>query len=262
MSKLKSLEERRQYMLDICQAVHDFCIENKIFYSLSCGTLIGAYRHKGFIPWDDDFDIMMTRENYDRFVASFQHPRYKLMTCFNSVNHFFAFARVVDADTYSLTRKNIYGKRNKKPGICVDLYIVENVPEDEVQRKQLFSKILIYNKIRKYTRKVLVGLQMIGLSDKIGFFYPLTVLCRQQYSIMHYVIPSSKMVCYAGDVADTTILERDLFDAYQKCKFENREFLTIKKYSIFLTRIYGNWMVLPPEEKRVTYHGGEFYIND
>ena len=262
MRKLESLDERRQYMLDICQAVHDFCIENNIFYSLSCGTLIGAYRHKGFIPWDDDFDIMMTRENYDRFAESFQHPRYKLMTCHNSTNHFYAFSRIVDTRTYSLTRKkSIWGQRNKLPGICLDLYIVENVPEDQIQCERLISKVLRYSKVHKYIWKIMAGLRIIGLANEIGSFWPLTMLCRQQYSIQHYTNPSTKVVCYAGGKANTTVLEKSLFYDYQKCEFENHEFLAIKNHSLFLTLFYGDWMTPPPEEKRIPYHGNNYYID-
>lgn len=69
--KKLSNEEIRMIQLDILQKVHDFCIERKLRYSLSYGTLIGAVRHKGFIPWDDDIDIMMPRPDYDRFMHEF-----------------------------------------------------------------------------------------------------------------------------------------------------------------------------------------------
>lgn len=67
MEKIKE-EKQREIMLEILDYIHEVCIKNNIEYSLSGGTLLGAIRHKGFIPWDDDIDIMLTRENYERLV--------------------------------------------------------------------------------------------------------------------------------------------------------------------------------------------------
>ena len=74
-----SPEQVRIAMLDILQEVHDFCERHSLTYFMAFGTLLGAVRHKGFIPWDDDIDIWMPRPDYERFIASYAHPFYKVL---------------------------------------------------------------------------------------------------------------------------------------------------------------------------------------
>lgn len=259
MRKLE-LSESRTIMLDMCQAVHDFCIKEKINYSLAYGTLIGAYRHKGFIPWDDDFDIMMTRDEYERFSASFTHPRYKCMTPFNSPNHYYAFSRIVDTKTCRLSSKNIFGKRYTVPGVCIDLYIVDNVPEDVNGQKRMIAKVRRYAKFRKYTRKLMQVLHKVGLLNKQGAFYPMTMLCRLQAKLRSSVKSSTKVICFSGPSANSIIFEKNVFKFYSECQFEGHIFLTIKEYDLFLKRNYGDWLTPPPKEERIPYHGGEYYV--
>ena len=73
MTIISEISELRKIQMDILSYVDKTCREHNIHYSMSGGTLIGAVRHKGFIPWDDDIDIMMTRDNYDRFMRTFVH---------------------------------------------------------------------------------------------------------------------------------------------------------------------------------------------
>lgn len=82
MKPIADVNEMRKIQMDILLFVHQFCIDNHIQYSLAWGTMLGAIRHKGYIPWDDDIDIMMTRPEYDRFCKLFHDGRSILRTTY------------------------------------------------------------------------------------------------------------------------------------------------------------------------------------
>jgi len=96
------IEALKKVELDILSFIHDFCEKNDIKYSLCGGTLLGAVRHKGFIPWDDDIDIFMLRDQYEKFISLMENnddDTFKLITYKNSKNYNLLFAKVVDKRT-------------------------------------------------------------------------------------------------------------------------------------------------------------------
>lgn len=262
MIYLKTFEDRKKYLLDICTEIDKFCRQNGIEYSLAFGTLIGAYRHGGFIPWDDDFDILMTRENYEKFINSFAHSRYKCLTCYNSNKHLFPFARIVDTKTYSLSSKNnIFGKKIKGPGIPIDLYIVENLPSSISERKKLYDKLDKINYSRKIAwkiRKILFRFRFINLAYN---FFPLIWLSKKEYELNINIKDPDKEKVFICSGDYKRILPANLFNHYTDCKFENRTFRTVSKYNELLTYQFDNWRLPPPPEKRIPCHGGNFFID-
>ncbi len=93
-------DELKRIQLDILRNVHKFCLEHNINYSLAYGTLLGAVRHKGFIPWDDDIDIMMLRNDYDRFIKEYPESDEYGLCCFEKdTNYPYSFAKVQDKKT-------------------------------------------------------------------------------------------------------------------------------------------------------------------
>lgn len=257
MHQLKTIEERRKYMLDMCQAVDDCCRQNGIDYSLAYGTLLGAHRHGGFIPWDDDFDIMMTRDNYEKFNKVFRDKRYKSINCFNCNEHFFGFGRIIDTETFNLMQPNIFGKRNRSLGISIDLYIVDYIPENFGEQKKLFKDIDKLVRARLFIGRVKNLFRKLGLIKNKFFF--LSWLCRKQYLRSKSKNETKKAVCFAGGAANKIIYPVKVFEEYTDCKFEDRIFKSVTAYDEFLTKRYGDWHKLPPEDEREPYHGGDFY---
>lgn len=258
MDRLLSIEERKAIMLDLCQAIDDCCRENGIEYSLACGTLLGAYRHKGFIPWDDDLDIMIKRDEFFKLKNYFQHPVYKLTDPFTTKNHTQPFPRVIHPKTFSTNRNNIYNRKIKNQGVFVDIYIVDFVPENHhslITNQENINSII---KEAEFTRRIHNGLRILGLFPNSFTF--LNKRVRKISKAQTSTKETGRVTCFAGYPSNNIAYEKELFDEYIDCQFEGRNFRSIKDYHVFLENRYGDWMQLPPKSERRSYHGGKYYI--
>ena len=137
-----NIEEIRKLQISILLYVHEFCKKNNIRYSLSGGTLLGAVRHKGYIPWDDDIDIMMPRPDYERFVNEFNENRkdveYKVICSYNDSQFFQPFAKVVNTKTFL---KETYKRPVAQMGVYIDVFPIDGLPNDEQKREKYWNFI-------------------------------------------------------------------------------------------------------------------------
>lgn len=140
--KALTLKEKQDILFEMLKDVDAFCRANDIKYSISDGTFLGAIRHGGFIPWDDDADICMLREDFDRFVSTYKSDRFQMLyrTKTEDESFFFGFVKINDPTTYKIndgTRKNT----NMKCGVTLDIFPFEAVPEDAKERKKYMHKL-------------------------------------------------------------------------------------------------------------------------
>ena len=122
--------EFRVHMMDILQDMQRFCDEKGLRYYLSYGSLLGAVRHKGFIPWDDDIDIWMPRPDYERFAKEYDHPYYKVLSAWTDKNYPLDFPKVHDIRT-----KVVEEGGDGEWGVFVDIFILDGIhsPEEGVK---------------------------------------------------------------------------------------------------------------------------------
>ena len=131
-------EELKEYQLRILDKVAAFCEEQGITYWIDSGTLLGAIRHKGYIPWDDDIDLGMLREDYDRFCKTFnQHnDRYKVECVENDPDFYLSHAKVCDNSTVLYEPD----ENGFKLMINIDIFVYDNAPDDDEKVKKMYDK--------------------------------------------------------------------------------------------------------------------------
>lgn len=248
-------EELRIVQLGILQEVADFCDKHEIKYFLAYGTLIGAIRHNGYIPWDDDIDIAMPRPDYERFIRLFNdnNSYIKVVSMHNDLRYGNSFAKVHDTRTIineTLYRRDIFG-------VYIDVF-----PIDGVKDKYQIKRIRLVNKFL-HTKKA--NFSQRTLSKKIvNFFGKIILLPFSVHSILKCIDKMSQQypygsTPYAGGICDTVVGERAMIDVdvFKDClqhEFEGRSYCIPIGYDKWLRKIYGDYMQLPPVEKRVSHH--------
>lgn len=256
-----SLEEMKSIELEMLIHIDKFCKEHNICYSLCGGTLLGAIRHQGFIPWDDDIDIFMPRPDYQRFIALYNnfHPRFTLQNIYNDDSYYFLHSKVYD-------NRTVLVESSACNGVFIDIFPIDGLPEySECQKYYdrmmcLVHRLAKTSKVYKYKENFLYHYISYGLKRII---YPSRkkIICQLDEMFSQYPFYESQ---YAGAIVARRYrlkehMESSIFKQYSSVKFEGHFFSVIKEYDVYLRNIYGNYMDLPPVEKRVSHHNFVVY---
>lgn len=267
-----TIAEIKAASFEVLCAIRDLCEKNGISYSLTGGTLIGAVRHKGFIPWDDDIDIMMPRPDYDRFIAIAKEakdlPIRILSAEICGSGYPYAFAKACHPDTLLIEDKTV--QTETRLGVYVDIFPVDGIGDSYKAAKW---RTLVFRFL--YGLKVTSNWTGYRRSKlRKWYFEPLRYVCylcsrmlggeRIDRWLMRFVRRKDfSTAAYAGrlvgDYGSREIMERSVFETTAKVEFEGQWFDAIADYDTFLTSLYGTYMELPPEEKRKTHHEFKAY---
>lgn len=256
-------------MLDLMDRLHKVCEDHGLKYYLTYGTLIGAIRHNGFIPWDDDFDIMVPRKDYDRLIAILEKeedPRYRIITRANTPNYYNGIARYCDMNYIF---KNELDVKQYDHGIFIDIYPLDSCGATPEETEN------VHKRIRKLNAQYIMYCNKKSLSSKarillrIPYYYWLHLRYGSDFGkkaeeITEEIIYSnftdnSEYLGVYWENQDFRMFPRKCFDNRSLHDFEDRTYWIPDGYDELLTMQYGNYMILPPEDQRTATHSYSIY---
>ncbi|MBQ8593364.1 MAG: LicD family protein [Bacteroidaceae bacterium] len=258
---LLSTKECKKRLLDILVAIDDICKRNNIKYQLAYGTLLGAVRHKGFIPWDDDIDIVLMRKDYEKLIGILRSQNvysWLKLIDYQCDGYFYPFAKAVDNRTIARMEDN-----TTEHGLWIDIFPLDNVPDSEVEcqgylKRCKFLRALTIamttdftNVKTKFSFKFITKLLLNGLAVCIGRYKiaDYMIRCMQKYKSKN---TENVCVLFSIYIMREKMRREDLIDTIYT-EFEGYSFPIPANYDMYLSKMYGNYMQLPPIEKRRTH---------
>ncbi len=253
--------------LDMVKEFLRICKKYKLKYFMAGGTFLGAVRHKGFIPWDDDIDIGMYRKDYDRFLTiaegELSYP-YKIQTYRNCEEHHYYFSHIVDV-RYKVRRMGSLDKREEY--VWIDIFPYDGLPKGKVRSFVIYMRLLFYrfcyhmayfDKInisrkdravwQKWMLQILKFIYKIFKFDKNKWRDRIDRLLKRQS-----IDECDKIMSFMGVKLEKEIFPKKVYDKLKDYQFEDIYMKGPDDHETVLRQLYGDYMCLPPVDKRISH---------
>ncbi|NTM34144.1 LicD family protein [Enterococcus faecium] len=272
MKKLTMIEVQ-QRAVNILMYIDKICRKNELKYTIFYGSLIGVERHKGFIPWDDDIDIVMPRPDYNKLIDLLKTDENYTLLAFETRTHYrYPFAKLIDPNTIAKT-KQYFGGEDPGLGVFVDIFPIDGIPDTEKEREKLREiteqyRLNLMDTFKWcYARSFYFSKALIKLIMRYPYHRKLLKegndrYWRDKYQEMAKSIPfgETKTCGYMEWIhINWGVFPTEWFHEFEDVEFEGHKVMAIKDRKKFLKLRYGNYMEMPPEKERVTHHPYDFY---
>lgn len=258
-----SLDELKIALVKMLKQFDKICRDNNIKYTFIGGSLIGAVRHHGIIPWDDDIDVALTPDEYDKLLSVIKKNRkvgdYVFMDNDYNSSYYYPFIKLVDTKSVVIEDRV---KQINNYGIFIDIFRYNNVPKNFIMRKIYWYKLMFgiamisgyatveYKKKDKYflVKKIgKIATMIFGLKRCISWFNKSTSKYNKKNT-------GFKMLSWPAYGLIKETQNADYFKDYIDCEFDGINAMICANYDKILTNTFGNYMELPPIEKRINHN--------
>lgn len=261
-----NIEELRNIQISLLSFVDKVCKENNLNYSLCGGSLLGAIRHKGYIPWDDDIDIFLPRPDYEKLInlLNVDNKQYKILNCFLQKDYFLPFSKLIDANT---TLQESYERKFKNYGIFIDIFPIDGLPNDLTKRDAYWNKIkilkrlntMVYSKTaqeKTFIKQIFRRMMFILLG-----FIPHNFIAKKlnRLALKNNYEPSEFVACSVFGYGVKEQMSNSCVSSFINVEFEQKQFSAITGWHTYLSNLYGDYMKLPPKEDQIAKHDFEAY---
>lgn len=256
--KFLTPDEIKRVEFEILCRFSKYCDENNLRYYLCGGTLLGAIRHKGFIPWDDDIDILMPREDYEEFLKMNQESKIFSIGTIRDNSCNLPFTKIFDTKTF-VDQK--YSQCLNMNHLWIDVFPMDGLPNSKFERKLVYKKARFFRKMLGVSESKLgTGTSVCKKIFKSLIYFPSRWIgasrwakwldaYAQKYSFTDSTYIGGLVWGYGPQEA---MLKKDYLP-YVEVEFEGKFFHAPKCYDTYLKNLYGDYMELPPEEKRLNH---------
>ena len=246
------IDELHKRLLIMAKELHKICEQNNISYTLMGGSLIGAIRHNGFIPWDDDLDIGLLYNDYIKLIEilkKMNNPWLEFDYAL-SENYELEYAKVYDSRT---TCKEVNSNRIK--GIFIDIFPIIPIANSysKAKRRFIYDNVLKMSRYNKTNNSKSSKLKMI-IYRMVGLLHTSEGLTKKiQKRRAKFAKKNYKLYC-DPDGRIQGIVPKECFDGFMMHKFEDTELMIVKNYDMYLSLIFGDYLKLPSEDQRTSTH--------
>jgi len=260
-----SIEEQKEIQKGIFESVHNYCKKHGLRYFMTGGTLLGAVRHKGYIPWDDDIDIIMPRSDYQRFIELCEKEpisdNLSIASVYNNKDCIYPFIKVYRNDTVVIEHMS----KVFKTGVWLDIFPLDNMSNNyddavklfnEIKRLRIIKEAELWgsNNIVSWWKRII----LVSYGKVLRTFYPLRhLLMKMEKKARRYESKNmSKYVCVVvmGIYGLSDIMVSSAYEDEVLLEFEGKLRCAPKDWDYVLKQLFKDYMTLPPVEKRITHH--------